>query len=362
MRAPNQARPGCAKFFFTLNNTKWGPVESGHAGCANTLAQIFVACLYSEGCSNTAEVYNNLRRRGVLVAISQELEVMIQQAIAKGMSRDKAVKVVTADAIADISKGATEQDKSQSAVGYILKVTRTIREAERWLELVNAIGAPEILLIDAKHPKCLKIGEFGDPEDHSEIGDVTALECCPKRCPSLSVDRIVTKGTDEVFAKLKETLLAPELQLVVTCQRLSGLVPLIYRLLKTENNKSRVDEWCKAAPFFPPPFKDELNRVLKLPHPTMDMDAKDELSDLDSFLISEIPRRIKDVFGSRAFFTTAESSDGEEGTSEDGDDDGDSSPDEFPDSDQGEDDAAFDTAFDKDFCMQFQSADPFTSL
>jgi hypothetical protein len=294
--------------------------------------------------------------------MSRELEVKIEQEIAKGMSRDKAVKVITTDTIADASKKLPENGPRPSAlkvflerlspVQHVMVFSRILREAERWRELVDAVGAPEILLLDANHPKCAR--NYGRTEDYSEIGEVVTLECCPKRCPSLSVERIMLQGTDEVFAKLKENLTAPELQLELTCQRLSGLVTLIHRLFQRDQ-EDPVTKWI-ANP---------MHHLTQGPY-------KDELSDLDSLLISEIRHRIDNAFGPDRFPLPSGWSDDESAGDED-DDDGENDSDDDDDNDEGNDgpfrndvlsndEGQNDLDFGEDFCINFGSTNPFASL
>lgn len=344
----DQARPQCAKFFIMLQHAIWGPTASRPVDPPHPVVQACYTIMMIEGISLTRQLVVGLQRRVTLVEVSRDHEVKIQQEIAKGMSRDKAVKVVMTRAIANVSKELAEVDERRSfnmdvmerlsPVEHVMLFTRIFREGERWRELVDAVGALEILLIDANHPDCLR--EFSSLEDYCEIGQTVNLECCPTKGPSLGVQRIMNQGTDEVFAKLKKTLLAPELQLELTCQRLSGLFTLIYRLFQ-KDEPDLITRW----------FSQNMHDLTRGPF-------KDQLPDLDSFLISEIPRRIKNAFGSDPFPLHPDWSD-DQSTSDDDDDDDDSS---LRNGVFGNNEGQNDGDFGEDFCIHFASTNPFASL
>ncbi|KIW89257.1 uncharacterized protein Z519_10110 [Cladophialophora bantiana CBS 173.52] len=129
---------------------------------------------------------------------------------------------------------------------------------------------------------------------------------------------------------------------------IEGLVALIYRLLRRDETEDPIIKWFSK----PMAHQDQ-------------GPFKDELFDIDSFIISEISRRIKDVFGSDSNIRNSQSSDGESTSLDDendehnGDDDDDPLQNEVDGNDLGEHSADFDTPFDEDFCIQFQNSNPF---
>lgn len=345
--APDRAGQSCAKFFSLLKRARWAPpsrstiMESEDMG-----AQSLLQRSYFFGKCYAIKLYLKLDHRARLVGISRLLEQDTQLKIAEGISRDSAVKIVTADLVADLSKLEARKGKSQPVIEYIFAATRRVREAHRWRELVDLFGGPEILLIDAYHPKCLfRSRKFGHRDVYGEFGDVTTLDCCLKGFLFLSIDRVVKKGTDQLFAKLKETLLTPELQLQVTCQRLGGLVSVIRRLF-SPNHKDPLDDLTKSC-------------------------DEEKVSDHD-ILGSEISCRVDDVFGlappviessNDEDSSDEDSSDKDDGDNDDEDCDADdASSDELRDRDQDDRDAVFATGFDEDFCIQFRNTEPFASL
>jgi hypothetical protein len=157
---------------------------------------------------------------------------------------------------------------------------------------------------------------------------VRSLEyCCSRNGNSMSIAKIIKNGTNSVFTKFKETLLVPDLQLKETCQRLSGLVSMINRFRECRHSNPNFSVLGR-------PVRDVL-------------DKDDKVSDLKSFLASEIYCRVREVLGKpedENFFY-------EKGDVED------SSEDVY-----GSDEGEQDKGFSEHFCMQFRNAHAFDSL
>jgi hypothetical protein len=110
---------------------------------------------------------------------------------------------------------------------------RKIREGQRWQEMIDAVGAWEILLINDNDDKDdtyhnpdndgsdnnRDIYYDASSKEENETMDINRFErCCFKNKKTLNVAKIMKRGTYSVFAKLKNVLLAPEPMVKDTCQ------------------------------------------------------------------------------------------------------------------------------------------------
>ncbi|EXJ87496.1 hypothetical protein A1O3_04456 [Capronia epimyces CBS 606.96] len=294
------------------------------------------------------------------------------------ISHDEVWELITADQGPEFSESGTKKDR----FGFL-------RQGHRWLQLVDLFGSREILLIDGSHSVCLcRSRGSNDRETYSEFGHVTTLDCCPKGVPSLGIDKIMESGTDEVFEKLTEFLLAPELQLQVTCQRMSGLVSQLHRFYECTDEElasSYRSLLSEVRSFF---IEDHFDCLAFNQVPWLGELLNEAEPSGRGYSSSAIKRLIDDAFGSDHSSTHVESSgmgvwgrfrngtDGDkddngdkadEGNDEDDGDDGDDvddSPDEVYGRDQEDLDATFDgdTGFDNDFCILLQDSDLIASL
>ncbi|KAJ9621080.1 hypothetical protein H2204_012061 [Knufia peltigerae] len=412
--APGRVNASCTIFFSQLKLSRWNLTTCCMAleslAPEDTLNRLLLGKASVLGEATAIELQNRLLQREGLVASSFVRDVRIRQEMAKGSSRDKAVRTITAGEVSHLLTSGTTKGKSQSALKDIIAAARRIREGDRWRELVEVFGAREVLLVDAYHAKCrFRFGKLSECDIHTEFGDVKNLECCPESQPSFSIDRIVKKGTDEIFATLKAILLTPELQMQVTLRRLSGLTPVIHRLfgpdkidrflavysglspfLDVKLNLGEHDsDWFQKYTFCPEgleeakPFDAEL--LLSVISSKFEDAVKEAKLSSPGLLHSEMSSKIEDALGYVSFQTASESDDGsdvwdfrdddasDEDTSEDdyendgdeeddekgdgkGDDKNDGDPDEF----SGINEEDF--GFDQDFCIHFQNSDAFASF
>jgi hypothetical protein len=141
------------------------------------------------------------------------------------------------------SAGSTGRKRpyAESVTDFVMSIVHMVREGGRWLELIDAVGAPEILLIGRGHDD--KYGE-NDAVDHKNAPPSAAIleENFQKDYRLVDIAKTTRDGDDDVFRKMKELLLMPDLHLKETCHRLSGLYQLIDRLGGIEEGLGLEDE------------------------------------------------------------------------------------------------------------------------
>ena len=179
-------------------------------------------------------IHAMLKHREHLIRFHQIHRQVVEENIANGFPRKKAERLSIADFILTISRKA-EDEEDESATDFILSLIYMLREGSRWQELIDAVAAPEILLIGPLPGE--KYCEEDSDDHETEIPSVGSLEKdFHKDYKSMDIIKIIKSGDDDVFAKMKELLLIPDLQLKETCQRLSGVLKLITRLGEVEEN------------------------------------------------------------------------------------------------------------------------------
>jgi hypothetical protein len=114
---------------------------------------------------------------------------------------------------------------------------------------------------------------FSTGNIRSEKDILSFEECVYTVSGRIKINAIISKGTDSAFAKFKEALLEPSVQVKETCQKLVGLLPMIGHLR---------DEIISNNPkMFEPPGSPE----------------EEKPSEFGCFLAREIERRIRLVSG-----------------------------------------------------------------
>jgi hypothetical protein len=238
-------RPQCAKYFRLLNAAVWiCPVESGEESNCLEMdgARKLDACL---GCGKPERLLANILLRIAYIELCWAHRSMVEAVAGNGTPRVSGKKVTNAPPI------TSSNTESLSFSKFTL---HKIREGQRWLELIEAVGGGEILLIDdhdyaqdhynddeqhSDDDKSLAKGDDVIDEDHDRALDIDQFDRCFFQDGStMMVAKIVDEGTDAVFTKLKAALLPPDLQLKETCLRLSGLISMTYHSLKAPNGSA----------------------------------------------------------------------------------------------------------------------------
>jgi hypothetical protein len=102
-------------------------------------------------------------------------------------------------------------------------------------ELIDAVAAPEILLIGPLPGE--KYYETDSDEDENKIPSGRGLgKDFDKDNKSMDIAKIMKSGNYDIFAKMNEHLLIPDLRLNEICQRLSGVLKLLTCLGEAEEN------------------------------------------------------------------------------------------------------------------------------
>jgi hypothetical protein len=147
---------------------------------------------------------------------------------------------------------------TQSAIDFVVGVAQTFRAGDRWQELVDAVGAREILLVGHQNV---------DPPGTDVVDVATVTET----------------GTDEEFTHTKESLLIPELQLGETYRRLGGICEMMVHYVQVDGNQK--DTTCGHRDSL-------LEQVDTFPVPQFYTNSEPAIS--PAF---EIQRRIEGAFG-----------------------------------------------------------------
>jgi hypothetical protein len=275
---PLLPRPSCAEYFTILESTKWDnsciiyqakPPKQGPGVNVKKSQLDIILDMASKPFqdSQARSIYNYLHQRQFLIRQYQTQLLDAEDKIASGVSRNQAIRLAAAHLVTIFAMVPMRDNDNVSGAEFTHYMFRKIREGQRWQEMIDAIGAREILLIndnddedDTYHnPDNDGSGNHYDAssKEEDEMMDINRFErCCFKNKKTLNVAKIMKRGTDSVFAKLKDTLLAPELMVKDTCQRLSGLVHMINRVQEADPG-----------------------------------------SELATYLTSEIQRRVEEVFG-----------------------------------------------------------------
>jgi hypothetical protein len=77
-----------------------------------------------------------------------------------------------------------------------------------------------------------------DDDEYDEKEMTTFEECFNKRDVSMKIAKVLSNASDSVFERVKETILAPDMQLKEACQRLSGVLPMIEHLRQVSKRPS----------------------------------------------------------------------------------------------------------------------------
>lgn len=159
-----------------------------------------------ESWAETMSLLSHLKRRESLIELSIAQRVEVVKKIAKGTPRDKAVELASKFMFKEIPEVSSERGKLQPVIGLI---RRQIREGQRWQELIDTAGAKEILLIDdhgtfEEHYDYDFRNDEGTEDKNVDIASYDKFLSKDKTI--LMVAKIVSRGSDLVFAMLKATL------------------------------------------------------------------------------------------------------------------------------------------------------------
>jgi hypothetical protein len=279
---PLLPRPSCAEYFTILESTKWDiscipyqakPPTQGPGVTVKKSPLDIILDMASKPFqdSQTRSIYNYLHQRQFLIRQYQTQLLDAEDKTVSGVSRNQAVRLAAAHLVTIFAMVPMRDNDNVSGAEFTHYMFRKIREGQRWQEMIDAVGAREILLIndnDDEDDTYRSPDNDGSDNNRDAYYDASSKEedetmdinrferCCFKNKKTLNVAKIMKRGTDSVFAKLKDVLLAPELKVKDTCQRLSGLVHMINRVQEADPG-----------------------------------------SELATYLASEIRRRIEEVFG-----------------------------------------------------------------
>lgn len=297
------------------------------------------------------------QKREYAIRIHQMHLSVVEANIAEENSQRKAEILSIAQLILFLSQKA-EVDQNDSATDFTLSIALMVREGGRWQELIDAVAAPEILLIGRSN------GEERDEEDGDDckagIPSVGSLEKhFHKNNKSIDIANITTNGGDDVFAKMKELLLMPDLQLKETCQRLSGLSQLIHRLSEAEENfrlddpeelgtrnninarKLKRGEDFELAISLSSQIQQRVKEVLWQPDSGSELEVETLIQKISIIVVAEAKRQLE----AESEIGGKETSSSDDGLEEIGSDAGEQNQD-----------------FDDDFCIHFLNNDAFASL
>jgi len=227
--------------------------------------------------------------------------------IALGFPEKRAERLTIARIILRVSQFAEDED-AESVTDFVISIVRMVREGGRWLELIDAVGAPEILLIGRGHGD--KYGD-NDAVDHKNEAPSAAIleKNFQKDFKLMDIAKTTRSGDDNVFRKMKELLLMPDLRLKETCHRLSGLFQLIDRLGGIEEGLGLENETTPTSGEFVKPktnknfhllssWSCEIERRISKVLRNADSGNEEELEHLASRIISlvipELERRMKE--------------------------------------------------------------------
>jgi hypothetical protein len=288
------------------------------------------------------------------IRIHQMYRKGVENEIADGVPPRKAERISIAHLIVALSE-MVEEEEDLSVINFTKSIVNVLREGGRWQELIDAVAAPEILLIDPDH--CQKICEKDGDGHESEILSVRSLEKdFHKDYKLIDVAKITKLGGDDVFAKMKELLLMPDLKLKETCQCLSGLLQLLNRLGEVDESFEREDiEDITISEAARPKEGEDSELVFSLGmeiHQRVmevlwkyDSGAESGIDDLlckvASLVMAEGERQTK----AESEIEGKETSSNDDGTEEIGSNAG-----------------GQDRDFDEDFCIQFLNSDAFSSI
>ena len=253
-----QPTPKCAELFSGLKVAGWDylrqlklseclpedtPSHSIALGIALLLKQSLTA------------FYHILKTRENCIRMHQMYGEGVEANITLGFPEQKAERITVAKIILRLSQHAEDED-AESVTDFVMSIVHMIREGGRWLELIDAVGAPEILLIGRGHGD--KYGE-NDAVDHKNAPPSAAIleENFQNDYRLVDIAKTTRDGDDDAFRKMKELLFMPDLHLKETCHRLSGLYQLIDRLGGIEEGLGLEDEILATHGEFVKPKTDQ---------------------------------------------------------------------------------------------------------
>lgn len=322
-----QPRPKCAELFRTLNEADWSyliqrssPEHQSESPSSHALR--IANTLWAK--ASTTAVYGKLKYRKIIIQLYQQHQRCVEENISNGLPRNRAAKLAMAKLILEISEGSAADDDHQSATDFFVSVAHRVREGERWQELIDTVGAQEILLIGRDHEED---DDEDDEDNEDELQNEWILEKrFHKDFTSMNIAKLTKTGNNDVFAKMKELLMMPDLLLKETCQRLIGLSQMISHL-------------------------NEVDASLTLEDAFLVLSKDNTISPHTSFLASEIHRRCGEVLGRPEPEPELEIDDEETSRNE-------FNSEGICESDEGD----RDQAFDDDFCMNFLNNNAFSSV
>jgi len=271
-----QSTPRCAKLFTNLTNA-WTYLEEPST---NKEPLLTILRRLKRDCAIASLRLNGMQRIRS-TGLYQLQQVELEKKVADGIPRDEAVKLVTANLFAKFQEVEFDYQDTMSVNDFVKHISGILQAGERWQELIDACGCREILLIDEvityddvkisdDQDEGTKRHNNIDSEVDSDVDSEDQVEAC-----LMEEDDIIQHGTDTKFKDLKRILLAPELCLKATCQRLDGVLDMMERCGFGDHSFLRLGGDVKIE----------------------NGDKHPLSNDLREFLDSEIQRRIEKVFG-----------------------------------------------------------------
>lgn len=199
--------PKCAPYFSFLIKAKWCFFGQPEPANAHPLGLILTYLMNH----NSVQLTLSLKSRVYMTTVGFRIyERVLQEGIANGMTLEES----RASSPQRMMERKKNTEKTRADNIQLQDAERIIKESLRWKALVDAIGVPEVFLIDYEN------------EGESQFQD------------DLPVPEIAS-ASDEEWPHLLAKLLSPELGLKETCLKLSGIIDMIERLKELEESELR---------------------------------------------------------------------------------------------------------------------------
>jgi hypothetical protein len=152
----------------------------------------------------TDGVYGTIKNRLFRIDISRRYQSFVQERIACGMGLEESRAYASRRLAYEAGKDDGEKLADDTVNAFVLGLDSLLTVALRWQSLMDAVGAPEVLIIHYD-------------EDETEYwGDLPLPD--------------VASVSDDEWPSLFQALLSPALGLKETCLKLSGVIDMIEHL------------------------------------------------------------------------------------------------------------------------------------
>lgn len=203
--------PKCAPYFSLLIKSSWDffgrPSPSETASSDIRLMATAAAESHKLNCTFKNRLFN--------IDLCRRYQGIIKENITCGISQEDSRAFTCRRMAYEAAKYGAEgaRPDGMEVIQLALSIESSLAMALRWQSLVDAVGVPEVLLI-----------QYGNVE--------------PKYWKDLPLPN-VTSASDEEWPSLLQTLLSPALGLKETCLKLSGIIDMIERLEGLEESDLR---------------------------------------------------------------------------------------------------------------------------